>query len=219
MCVAVVAQLVTVLYALVWAVAAIGIVDTYTYPCMVDPAYRGGGENAPPPPMVPATANDLNNPYVDIKSCPLPPLLPYVLLLFFAFVWTTTAIAYVVHCTTAGVIAAWWFTPDAPKPVDAALRRACTTSLGSIAFAALIIAALETVRAIVRMFEQRARENNDGLSRAILCCLGCLIAQVEALMKYFNEYAIAHVGIYGSSFRQVSSTTPRGAPSLFLRSF
>ena len=49
----------------------------------------------------------------------------------------------VVHCTTAGTVASWWFIQSAPSPTLGALKRSLTTSFGSICLGSLIVAILQ----------------------------------------------------------------------------
>jgi hypothetical protein len=55
-----------------------------------------------------------------------------------------------VHVTVAGAVASWYFKADA-SPAEAtknALKRATTTSFGSICFGSLLIAVVQFLRAI-----------------------------------------------------------------------
>jgi len=67
---------------------------------------------------------------------------------------TTTVIKNVVHVTGAGVFASWYFLHGTvgvpPNPTLGSLKRATTTSFGSICFGSLIVAALQTLQAVCR---------------------------------------------------------------------
>jgi hypothetical protein len=54
--------------------------------------------------------------------------------------WGMQVWSYVCHVVTAGANASWWFSENPINVVSGAVKRAMTTSFGSISFAALIIA-------------------------------------------------------------------------------
>lgn len=112
--------------------------------------------------------------------------------------WTAQVIQNVVHVTVAGLVATWYFfSPEAmpQNPTAKALKRSCTTSLGSICLGSLIVAVIQTLRTIV---EQARGQNNDNWF--IQCCLECILRCVERLIQYFNLYAFTQVAIYGKSY-------------------
>jgi hypothetical protein len=127
-------------------------------------------------------------------------LLCTFLLMFF---WSTQVIMNVVHVTTSGTVATWYFAgPNAtpPNPSVASLKRALTTSFGSICFGSLLVAILKLLHALAH---SAARHRRSFLSCIALCFVSCL----ERLMEYFNVYAFTHVAIYGSSFIEAAKQT------------
>lgn len=127
-------------------------------------------------------------------------LLCLFLLMFF---WTTQVIINVVHVTTSGTVATWYFAgPNAmpSNPSVASLKRAMTTSFGSICFGSLLVAILKLLHALAR---SAARRERNFLSCIALCIVACL----ERLMEWFNVYAFTHVAIYGSSFVEAAKQT------------
>lgn len=74
----------------------------------------------------------------------------YLVLLLY---WMLEVVKNVVHVTTSGVVATWYFLQDnIPRnPTLSSLRRSVTTSLGSITFGSLIVAFIKTLRFLVRM--------------------------------------------------------------------
>jgi hypothetical protein len=87
-----------------------------------------------------------------------------------------------VHCTTAGVVAEWWFTGNRAGATWASFKRALTTSFGSICFGSLFLA---VIRALHQMLlEMRKSENN-----ACVCLANCLLTCVDSVATYFNRYA------------------------------
>ena len=124
----------------------------------------------------------------------------------FFFYWTTQVISGIVHVTTCGVVAMWYFTgtelPMPPNPTLGALRRATTYSLGSICLGSLIVAALKVFRAMVN---QATRNENEF----VRCIVRSLVTCLENMMVYFNEYAYVHVAIYGKCYLEAARDTWR----------
>jgi hypothetical protein len=65
-----------------------------------------------------------------------------------------------------------------------------TTSLGSICFAALLVALVETTRFLLRSARR------DAFREIVDCLLGIL----ERALRWFNMYALATVAIFGDDF-------------------
>jgi len=124
--------------------------------------------------------------------------------LIFSFYWTSQVIKNVVHVTVSGTIATWYFfhgTIGVPRnPTLHSLRRACTTSFGSICLGSLLVAALKTLRAIVR--SMRTERN-----QLLVCVADCIIGVIDNLIRYFNMYAFTQVAIYGKSYCKAASDT------------
>ena len=107
-------------------------------------------------------------------------------------------VKYVVHCTTSGVTAAWYYTPDSHNPTLGSLKRALTTSFGSICFGALLISVIKTLRAILRNAARENRRGNVGV--AILICMArCMLSCIDRLAELFNEFGFAYVINFMSS--------------------
>jgi len=117
--------------------------------------------------------------------------------LLLSIYWEMQVFKNIIHCTVAGTVASWWFTPDVSSPVCGAFVRSITSSLGSICFGSLIVAILQTLRQLLR--EAASRGN------ALACCAECLIDCIANLMEYFNFWAFCYVGIYGYPFCQAGS--------------
>jgi len=91
----------------------------------------------------------------------------------------------VVHVTTAGTMASWYFffpNTRVENPVLNSFKRASIYSLGSIALGSLIIAVVQALRAIVR---QAMRSRNE----VVRCIVNCLMDMLERAVRFFNVYA------------------------------
>ncbi|KAG0072749.1 putative choline transporter, neither null mutation nor overexpression affects choline transport [Podila epicladia] len=128
---------------------------------------------------------------------------------FFSFYWTSQVIKNIIHVTISGVFATYYFMAGSPQgmvksPTLASFKRACTTSIGSICFGSLIIAVIQTLRAIAQMF----RSNNDNGMLAFLACLiDCFLSCIQGIAEYVNKYAFAQVAIYGKAFIPAAKDT------------
>ena len=121
-----------------------------------------------------------------------------VFLFLLAYYWTTQVISNVVHCSTAGTVGAWWFSPAqangcCSRAVRDSYVRSLTLSFGSICFASLIVAIIQAIREFVQML----RDNGDSF---IVCCAECLLACIESLVEIFNRFALIYVAVHGQSF-------------------
>ena len=125
-----------------------------------------------------------------------------VFLFLLSFYWTMQVIANVVHCTTAGTVGTWWFTPEeangcCSKAVRDSYIRSLTYSFGSICLASLVVAIVQAIREIVHSL----RENGDSF---IACIAECLIACIESLVELFNRFALVYCAVHGQNFLQAA---------------
>jgi len=139
--------------------------------------------------------------------------LAYVLTVYliFSFYWVSQVIKNVVHVTAAGVFASWYFLHGTvgvpPNPTLGSLKRATTTSFGSICFGSLIVALLRTLRAVLSSIRADAMRN-ENMAIVILAFIAeCIVACVDQLIEYFNQYAYAQIAIYGKSYCRAAKDT------------
>jgi hypothetical protein len=74
--------------------------------------------------------------------------------------WISLTLTNVMHVTTNGSVASWYFfsgsDTEVVNPTSTAFKRAATTSLGSVAFGSFIIAVIRAIRfAINQMLRNR----------------------------------------------------------------
>eukprot|EP00164_Ancoracysta_twista_P001528 GFYU01002006.1.p1 GENE.GFYU01002006.1~~GFYU01002006.1.p1 ORF type:complete len:542 (+),score=142.44 GFYU01002006.1:65-1690(+) len=125
-------------------------------------------------------------------------------MLLISFYWTCNVIKNIVHVTVAGVMASWYFFHGTSgmqeNPTVKSLKRASTTSLGSICLGSLIIAVIQAVKAMVH----QARKSDNGFARM---CVECLLQCLEDIIEFFNKYAFTQVAIYGKPFCTAAKDT------------
>uniref|UniRef100_A0A7S0WUP9 Choline transporter-like protein n=1 Tax=Pyramimonas obovata TaxID=1411642 RepID=A0A7S0WUP9_9CHLO len=122
-------------------------------------------------------------------------------IIFMLLLWFGQMIRYANFVTTAGVTATWYFRHRPPAPIWRALRRAVTTSLGSVCIGATV---MSVIKGLIITF---AFLRSQGPIFNALCsiCLG----SVDLLARKFNNYGFARVAIYGTPFRTSSKAAFR----------
>jgi hypothetical protein len=122
-----------------------------------------------------------------------------IIYLLFSFYWMTQVIKNTTHVTVSGLYAAYYFlgvstngsvTLAVSNPTLSAAKRAVTTSFGSICFGSLIIAILQTIRALLRMAADNARDEGNVVAAFCAMCAHCILSCIEDLVEYFNEVMI-----------------------------
>lgn len=71
--------------------------------------------------------------------------------LFFLLIsvyWGQQVLQNILTCSTAGVVATWWYQPQAKSVTFGAVYRSMTTSFGSICFGSLLVAVLQALRSV-----------------------------------------------------------------------
>ncbi|KAL1922216.1 uncharacterized protein VTP21DRAFT_9755 [Calcarisporiella thermophila] len=126
----------------------------------------------------------------------------------FSFYWVTQVIEGVIHVTVSGAFASYYFlygTPTAPSnPTIGSLKRALTTSFGSVCFGGLLIAIIQTLRTLTR---SAAYDSNNAFAAFCLICIDCLLACIEGILEYINFYAYTQCAIYGKPFLRAAKDT------------
>ncbi|KAJ2493251.1 putative choline transporter, neither null mutation nor overexpression affects choline transport [Coemansia sp. RSA 2050] len=145
------------------------------------------------------------------QSCSNPKEILAWIYMVFSFYWTSSVILNVLHTTISGTFATYYFFEGAPggyptKHVTlSSLKRSTTNSFGSICFGSLIVALIQTVRAILRAI--RGQGDDSIVVQLIACCVDCILGCIEGLVRFFNKYAYIEVAIYGKPFTQAARDT------------
>jgi len=120
-----------------------------------------------------------------------------LLLLLISFYWNLEVFKNIGHTTVCGVAATWFFVDQQTITNQAtlkSLKRAMTTSLGSIALGSLIVAFIAALRQLVVIIRKQTKHD------LMQCILQCLLQCLQRLVQYFNFYAFCHVAIYGTNY-------------------
>ncbi|CAK4073472.1 unnamed protein product [Aphanomyces euteiches] len=123
--------------------------------------------------------------------------------LLVSFFWGVNVCKNILHVTVAGAVGSWWHTNQTTGVVRGSLKRASSTSLGSICLGSLLVAILQALRQLA----EEARRQGDCTACIAECILGCL----QSIMETFNRWAFVYVGMYGYKFLDAG----RAVTSLF----
>ena len=119
-----------------------------------------------------------------------------VFLTLVSFYWTSQVVKNVLHVTVAGVAATYYFlvsaaNPNPPNPTVGSLKRATTTSFGSICLGSLILSLVRALRAVVIMASQQPSGGVRGgaaVARACAYCIArCLLGILDRVVEYVNQ--------------------------------
>lgn len=132
---------------------------------------------------------------------------------FFSYTWISSTMAYIVYMTGAGLAATWYFldgTEYCPKrPVWSSFKRATTTSFGSAALAAFILASIRALKEIIRFSTERS--NNDGneenngaecMITVLRCMAMCILNVLEAYAQWISAYGLIYCAVFGVPYKE-----------------
>eukprot|EP00002_Diphylleia_rotans_P038580 TRINITY_DN87_c0_g1_i1.p1 TRINITY_DN87_c0_g1~~TRINITY_DN87_c0_g1_i1.p1 ORF type:complete len:535 (+),score=108.25 TRINITY_DN87_c0_g1_i1:107-1711(+) len=125
------------------------------------------------------------------------------LFLMLSYLWTSEVLKNIVHVTVAGTTATWYFhATERVNPTLQALKRALTTSFGSICLGSLIVSVVRLLRFLAESAKNNARSNDNVIAYVFLCIAECVLRIIERLIEIFNYFAYIQIAIYGSTFMQ-----------------
>jgi len=136
---------------------------------------------------------------------------------FFLLLWVTQIFIYFTFMVVAGAVADWYFTPrengDKKRGMGedelsrCAVTKSCWRSaryhLGSIIFAAAIIAIIQFIRAVVHYIERQLNPGDKApnpIQKFLFRCLDCMLWCLECCLDKLNRNALVWVQVYGDAF-------------------
>lgn len=127
-------------------------------------------------------------------------------ILLFCFFWTTEFISAVGSIVIARAVASWYFTRDkstiGSSTVLNAIRQSMWYHMGTAAFGSLIIAIIQTIRAIVTYIQKKIEEvdSDNRAMKCAACCCQCCFACLEKCMRFLNKHAYIQTAIFSTNF-------------------
>lgn len=72
--------------------------------------------------------------------------------------------------------------------------------MGTVAFGALILAIIRTVRTVVYYLQKKAKKSGNKILEYSLCCVQCCLTCLDKCVKFINKHAYIMTAVYGDSF-------------------
>lgn len=125
----------------------------------------------------------------------------------FSYYWTSLTLEYVTYMTCSGLAASWYFlngTEYMPEnPCLQSLKRALTTSFGSACLAGLLLAIIQTLKALVNMGGDGGSNGAVSMIICLLRCIAmCILHILECCISFIIRYALIYCAIFGVPFKE-----------------
>ena len=121
-----------------------------------------------------------------------------------SFFWGNGVIRNVSAFTSASVVGDFWYKGNAERaPVWGALRRAFTTSFGTISLGAFLVALCSALRVMKNAAEGAAKKDRNASPALLLalCLVSCLLWVLTAVLEWANRWAIVYAALTGLAFK------------------
>lgn len=128
---------------------------------------------------------------------------------FFVGFWVHGYLEALGTVATSITVADWYYKPkvNGKKPSShlsffTGLAKAIVFHSGSIAFGSLVLAVVRTLRVILELYQQLAKQmfGNDT-AKCLLACCRCCLGFLTSTLKFIEFNAYIMVGVTGKSFR------------------
>ncbi|KAJ3286964.1 putative choline transporter, neither null mutation nor overexpression affects choline transport [Rhizoclosmatium sp. JEL0117] len=140
-----------------------------------------------------------------------------VVLVFINF-WFSEVVRNTVHVAVCGTFASYFFLgiqqPNSNKvtlPTNhttaSSLKRALTTSFGSICFGSLLVSLIRTLKFIAQIARQDAAQDGNIICCLFATCLECILSCMADILDFFNKYAYTEIAIYGKPYCDAGKDT------------
>ncbi|KAH9904381.1 DUF580-domain-containing protein [Xylariomycetidae sp. FL2044] len=127
----------------------------------------------------------------------------------FAMYWISETLKNVIHTSISGVYGSWYFHPhNMPRGATrGSLKRAMTTSFGSITLGSLLVAIINFLRQICSIARQQEASEGDMIGYVISCILGCILSILAWAVEFLNRYAFSYIALYGKPYFAAAKDT------------
>lgn len=147
-------------------------------------------------------------------SCSKSKLIGILVLVFFCGYYISEVLRNIIHCTVSGVYGCWYYMSKSDQgmprwPSFGSLKRALTVSFGSICFGSMIVALIETLKAVLRLLRNGEITDiaDNSASKIIFFVIDWIIGFLEWLARYFNHYAYCFIALYGKPYLKAAKET------------
>ncbi len=119
-----------------------------------------------------------------------------------SYFWGSIFIRNVAAFTAASVVGDYWWKGDTETaPTTGAVRRALTTSFGSLSLSALLVSVVRAAQSIARAKSKEARRDGHVAVIIIACLAQCIISMLAAVLEWANQWAIVFCALTGLAFK------------------
>ncbi|XP_037009852.2 choline transporter-like protein 2 isoform X3 [Artibeus jamaicensis] len=123
----------------------------------------------------------------------------------FMFFWLANFVLALGQVTLAGAFASYYWALRKPDdlpafPLFSSFSRALRYHTGSLAFGALILAIVQTIRVILEYLDQRLKAADNKFAKFLMTCLKCCFWCLEKFIRFLNRNAYIMIAIYGTNF-------------------
>lgn len=144
-------------------------------------------------------------------------LVPFYLIFFW---WTSSVFINIERCSIAGAVSQWYFHKKSNhvsgyNPTKVALKRALTTSFGSLSLAGLIMTTVKGLKILKTFYEKQRFFKSSGIISVGVKLVFVPILFLARLADGISSFSVSYVGISGKPFMQ----SARIATSVLKRNF
>jgi len=131
------------------------------------------------------------------------------------FLWTVNILIYWTYMVIAGTIADWYFTVRdsngekirgdkinnlSKNPLWSSIKRTTANHLGSIFYAAFIIAVIQLLRAIITYLQEATDKAENPVTKCIFRCIKCALYCLECCCRWIGKSGLIWISIFGDCF-------------------
>ena len=122
-------------------------------------------------------------------------------LLLLSWYWGAITFGNLAHFITACMVGQWWFEGEENQQYSmrTSIKRAFTTSFGTICFGSFF-------EALIKALRRSVEDNNRGNRSIVSCIIGCILRIIERAIGYLNEWAFIFAALTGQGFVQASKS-------------
>ena len=132
------------------------------------------------------------------------PMIAIYVFFLFTFYWYSQVIKNTLHLTISGLFASVYLLSGTSRlfarPLLRAAKNALSYSFGSVCFGSLVVAVVQTLRALITTFSR-----DDSALFAF--CMDCILSILESIVRLFNQYAFTQIAIFGKSYVRAARDT------------
>lgn len=133
----------------------------------------------------------------------------------FGLLWNMQFLVYFSYMVIAGTVADWYFSHTdehdnkrrgnakgelSNTPICDSLKRICRFHLGSIALGSLLIAIIQSIRAVLFYIQKHTAKNPNAVVRCLNSCVNCCLKCMQSFIDKVSKNSFVWTAIWGDSF-------------------